>query len=385
MSKDYYSDLGIDRNAGPEEIKKAYRKMAMKYHPDRNKGDKAAEEQFKEAAEAYEVLSDPDKKARYDRFGDDGLKGAFSGSGGGFAWQDFHHTGDFEDIFGGIFGSSIFGDIFAGAGARTGRRRTRTEERGNDLRVNLKLTLEEIATGVEKKIRIHRFQRCGTCSGAGTTESGGYQTCPTCGGTGELHSQSKSFFGTFINVQACPACHGQGRIIKNPCTTCHGEGRVRETDTIAVTIPAGVSTGNYIPLQGQGDIGPRGGPPGDVVVYIEEQEHEVFERQGDDIIYELPISISHAALGDSVEVPTLSGRARLKIPAGTQSGKVFRMRGKGIQHLQHSGSGDQLVRAWVWTPTDLSREERDLFEKLGKQPHVQPPPGGKSFLDNRGT
>jgi len=381
MGKDYYQILGVDRNATDEEIKKAYRRMALKYHPDRNKGDKEAEEKFKEAAEAYEVLSDPKKKAQYDRYGEAGLKGAFSGSGGGFSWQDFSHVHDFEDIFGDLFGSSIFGDFFGTRASRRGRRANGT--RGADLRVNLKLTLEEIANGVEKTIKIKKYKTCPSCGGTGARTGTAGTTCPNCGGTGEIHSQSRSFFGTFINVQTCPVCNGEGKIISDPCPTCGGEGRVRDTETITVNIPAGVTTGNYIPLKGQGDVGPRGGPPGDIVIYIEELEHELFERQDDDIIYELPLSITQAALGDTVEVPTLNGRARLKIPPGTQSGKIFRMRGKGIRHLQRGGSGDQLVRVWVWTPRDLSQHEKKLLEELGRSPNMAPPKGGKSFLRDR--
>jgi molecular chaperone DnaJ len=381
MGKDYYSVLGVERSASDDDIKKAYRKLALKYHPDRNADNPEAEEQFKEAAEAYEVLSDKDKKSTYDRFGEDGLKGAFSGRGGGFDWQDFHHANDFEDIFGNMFGGSIFGDLFGGSNSR---RRSRTEGvRGRDLRVNLSLSLEEIATGIEKKIKIKRQTRCATCNGSGAKTGAGFSACQACGGTGELHTQSRSFFGTFINVQTCPTCNGAGKVVTDPCKTCNGEGRTRESDTINVSVPSGVTTGNYIPLKGQGDVGPRGGPAGDIVIYIEEAPHKLFERNDDDVIYELPISIAQAALGASLEVPTLSGRARLKIPSGTQSGKVFRMRGKGIQHLQRSGAGDQLVRAWIWTPTRLGRTERELLEKLADEPNMQPPPGGKGFLKDR--
>jgi len=381
MGRDYYSILGVNKNATEDEIKKAYRKLALKYHPDRNKNDKQAEENFKQAAEAYEVLSDANKRAQYDRFGEEGLKGAFSGQGGGFSWQDFSHAGDFEDIFGNIFGSSIFGDFFGTRSSRRERRSTGT--RGADLRVNLKLTLEEIATGCEKTIKIKKYRPCSACSGTGAKSGTGKTTCRNCGGTGEIHTQSRSFFGTFINVQACPACNGEGKIISDPCTVCNGTGRTRDAETITVTVPAGVSTGNYIPLKGQGDIGPRGGPAGDIIVFIEELEHDIFDRQGDDVVYELPVTFTQAALGDSIEVPTLNGRARLKVPPGTQSGKIFRMRGKGIQHLGRGGSGDQLVRVWVWTPKTVSRADRELLEKLGKSGNMAPPPGGKSFLGHR--
>lgn len=381
MGKDYYTILGVDKSATEDDIKKAYRKLALKYHPDRNKGDKTAEDKFKEAAEAYEILSDSKKRAQYDRFGEDGLKGAFSGQGGGFSWQDFSHVGDFEDIFGNIFGSSIFGDFF---GARSsGRERRSAGIRGADLRVNLKLTLEEIAHGVEKTIKIKKYKACPACSGVGAKTGTGKTTCRQCGGTGELHTQSRSLFGTFINVQTCPACGGEGKIISEPCPACEGQGRTRESEMITVNVPSGVSTGNYIPLKGQGDVGPRSGPAGDIIVFIEEAEHELFERQGDDILYDCPVSITQAALGDSIEVPTLNGRARLKIPPGTQSGKIFRMRGKGIQHLNRGGYGDELVRVWVWTPRDITRNERHLLEELEKSPNIAPPPGGRAFLSNR--
>ncbi len=381
MARDYYATLGVNRNASQDEIKKAYRKLALKYHPDRNQGNKEAEDKFKEAAEAYEVLTDPKKKETYDRYGEDGLRGAFSGQGGGFSWQDFHHASDFEDIFGNVFGGSIFGDLFGGR-ASGGRRRQPSAPRGNDLRVNLKLTLEEIATGVEKTIKIKKYKRCPTCSGSGAKPGSSPKTCPTCGGSGEVQSQSRSFFGTFISVQPCPTCHGEGQIISEPCPSCTGSGHVRDSETITVNVPAGVTTGNYIPLKGQGDVGPHNGPPGDVVIYIEELPHELFERQGDDVLYDLPISFTQAALGAQVEVPTLGGRALLKIPAGTQSGKIFRMRGKGIQHLQRPGSGDQLVRVWVWTPKSISKKERLLLQELEDSTNMQPPPGGRSFLRN---
>jgi molecular chaperone DnaJ len=382
MGKDYYATLGVGRNATQDEIKKAYRKLALQFHPDRNPGNKESEEKFKAAAEAYEVLTDPKKKETYDRYGEEGLRGAFSGQGGGFAWQDFHHATDFEDIFGNIFGGSIFGDLFGQRGTAGGRRRQPSAQRGNDLRVNLKLSLEEIATGVEKTIKIKKFKRCSTCSGSGAKPGSTPKTCPACGGTGEVQTQSRSFFGTFISVQSCPTCRGEGTIVSDPCPNCSGSGHVRDSETVTVNIPAGVTTGNYIPLKGQGDVGPHNGPSGDVIIYIEEMPHDLFERQDDDILYDLPISFTQAALGAQIEIPTLSGRALLKIPPGTQSGKIFRMRGKGIQHLQRTGVGDELIRVWVWTPKNLSKKERALLQDLEDSPNMQPPKGGKSFLRN---
>jgi molecular chaperone DnaJ len=382
MATDYYTTLGVEKTATQDEIKKAYRKLALKYHPDRNQGDKESEAKFKEAAEAYEVLMDTKKRETYDRFGEDGLKGSFSGQGGGFAWQDFHHATDFEDIFGNIFGGSVFGDMFGGR--QGGRRHQPNVQRGNDLRVNLPLSLEEISGGVEKTIKIRKFKRCPTCSGSGARAGSSPKVCPSCGGSGEIQSQSRSIFGTFVSVQACPTCGGEGKTITDPCGTCNGSGHVRESETITIRVPAGVTTGNYIPLKGQGDVGPHNGPPGDIIVYIEEEEHSLFERQGDDILYDLPVTITQAALGASIEVPTLGGRAMLKIPSGTQSGKIFRMRGKGIQHLQRSGNGDELVRVWVWTPKNLSKKERQVLEEIGESANLKPPPGGRSFLKNSG-
>ncbi|MFC1489848.1 molecular chaperone DnaJ [Candidatus Latescibacterota bacterium] len=374
MGKDYYNILGVDRGASSDEIKKAYRKLAMKHHPDKTKGDEKSEAIFKDSAEAYEVLSDEKKKAAYDRYGEDGLKGAFSGRSGGFTWDDFSHGTDFDDLFG-----NIFGDLFGG-GRRSGRRRGQKVRSGEDLRVNLKLTLEEISTGTSKTIKIKKFKKCKKCSGTGGKEGAGTRMCSTCSGTGEVHTQSRSLFGTFVSVQPCQTCGGEGQIVSNPCTKCSGTGRLKESETITVNIPAGVSSGNYIPLNGQGNVGPRRGPAGDIIVYIEETEHKLFDRHGDDVIYELPISIIQASLGDSIEIPTLNGRVKLKIPAGTQSGKIFRLRGKGITHLQRSSAGDQLVRVWVWTPTNIGKEDKKNLEKLQTSSGMTPPEGGKSFL-----
>ncbi|MFC1650020.1 molecular chaperone DnaJ [Candidatus Latescibacterota bacterium] len=374
MGKDYYKILGLDRNASPEEIKKAYRKLALKHHPDKTKGDKTSEAIFKDSAEAYEVLSDEKKKSAYDRYGEDGLKGAFSGRSGGFTWDDFSHGTDFDDLFG-----NIFSDFFGG-GRRSGTKRGKKARSGEDLRVNLKLTLEEISSGTSKTIKIKKFKKCKKCSGTGGKDGAGTRMCPTCSGTGEVHTQSRSLFGTFVSVQPCQTCGGEGQIVSNPCTKCSGTGRNKESETITVNIPAGVSSGNYIPLNGQGNVGPRRGSAGDIIVYIEEDEHKLFDRHGDDVVYELPISITQASLGDNIEIPTLNGRVKLKIPAGTQSGKIFRLRGKGITHLQRSSSGDQLVRVWVWTPTHLGKDDKKILEKLQNSSGMTPPEGGKSFL-----
>jgi molecular chaperone DnaJ len=379
MSKrDYYEVLGVERDASADEIKKSYRKNAMQYHPDRNQGDKEAESRFKEAAEAYEVLSDPQKRKTYDQYGHEGLGGPFQT--GGFQWSDFTHAGDFSDIFDNldsIFGGGIFGSLFGGRGGG-GRR---GPQRGEDLQVKLELTLEEISKGVQKKIKINRLQACETCRGTGAKEGSSATSCSTCGGVGQVRQATRSIFGQFVNVTTCPSCGGEGRVVKDRCAACEGEGRVRATPTLSVNIPAGVSQGNYIPLRGQGNVGPRGGPSGDCIVFIEEKAHDQFERHGNDVLYDLAVSFSQAALGDEVEVPTLSGRVRMKIPAGTQGGKIFRLRGKGIPDVNGYQTGDQLVRVAVWTPTKLSRREEELFRELAKLDNGKAPASGKGLFE----
>jgi molecular chaperone DnaJ len=371
---DYYQTLGVGRNASAEEIKRAYRQLALKCHPDRNPGDPQAEEKFKQAAEAYEVLSDPEKRAAYDRFGHEGLRGSFSG--GGFQWSDFSHFQDFEDILGDIFGGSVFGDLFGGA--RRGRRRE-TVQRGSDLKVTLQLSLAEIATGVEKKIRLNRMETCQACQGSGAADVDALKTCASCGGAGQIREVRRSLFGQFVNLTTCQVCNGRGQVITKPCPECNGEGRTKGSTTISVKIPPGVRDGNYIPIRGKGNVGPRKGLAGDVIVSIAEKEDEYFQRRDDDILCEIPISFSQAALGDEIEVPTLNGSSTLRIPAGTQSGKVFRLKGKGIPHLRSYGSGDQLVVIVVWTPDKLNKEARVLFKQLAELEAIQPPKPGRSF------
>ena len=369
--RDYYEVLGLDKSADQDRIKGAYRKLALKYHPDRNPDDSEAEASFKEASEAYEVLSDEEKKANYDRFGHAGVQGNFGS--GGFQWSDFSHATDFEDIFG-----DFFGNVFGGGGRRS--RGPSGPPKGRDLRIALTLSLEEVTVGVEKKINLQRMKGCDVCGGDGAAPGSTPKQCQTCGGIGQVQQVSRSFFGQQVTVGACPTCQGEGQMVSDPCRECAGEGRVRDKTTITVRIPAGVSTGNYIPLRGQGDAGPRGGSPGDVLVFIEEEEHEHYTREGNDVIYRLPISISQAALGDEAEVPTLHGAVKMKIPEGTQTGRVFRLRGKGIPDVDGRGIGDQLVEGLVWTPTQLTPEERRLFGELDEIHQQRASSEGKSFI-----
>jgi molecular chaperone DnaJ len=367
--RDYYEVLGVGRSATADQIKKAYRQMALKYHPDRNAGDKEAEEKFKQAAEAYEVLSDTDKRRRYDQFGHEGVRGS-----AGF--REFTDINDifsaFGDIFGGGVGGGIFEEVF-GSGSR-GRRRSgpRKGNPGSDLKVKLKLSLEEISTGAEKRLKIRRQKTCDTCRGTGARGDSGRTTCPQCNGTGEIRHVSRSMFGQFVNIATCVNCGGEGSIIRERCSTCHGEGRLQGETTIKVNVPPGVSQGNYIPLQGQGNAGRRGGPAGDLIVVIEELLHEHFRREGDDIVFDLLVSFPVATLGGSVEIPTLTGKAKLTIDPGTPSGRLLRMRDRGIRHLNGHGSGDQLVRVNVWVPKKLSVEEKELLRKLTRGQNITP-------------
>lgn len=373
--EDYYDILGVERQAPADQIKRAYRKLAMKYHPDRNQGDEEAETKFKEAAEAYEVLSDPQKRERYDRFGRAGLRGNGAGPGPGAGFQDvqdiFTH---FSDIFGGATGGgSIFDEVFGGGRGRGGARRQGRS--GSDLRIKLPLTLEEVADGVEKKIKVRKFIVCGTCEGNGA-ENGtdGYAVCPTCSGSGEVRQVTRSVFGQFVNVQPCPTCQGEGRIIRNPCRSCGGDGRLKGEETIPVAVPPGVMEGNYLTLRGAGNAGLRGGVSGDLRVEIEEVPHDDFTREGLDIYHDLYVSMPDAALGTEVDVPTLKGRARLQIDPGVQSGKILRMRGRGLPELNGLEKGDQMVRIQVWTPRNLSEEERRTLETLRDSPAFTPQP-----------
>jgi molecular chaperone DnaJ len=357
--RDYYEILGVDRNATQEELKKAYRKLAMQYHPDRNPDDKSAEEKFKEAAEAYEVLSNDEKRAKYDRFGHEGVKGAAYGSQGFSDINDiFSH---FSDIFG---GSSIFDDFFGGGSQRSRSKRQSTGTPGADLKVTLKLTIEEIVTGISKKIKIKKFVKCSVCGGSGAEAGTSNKICPVCHGTGEIKSVSSSVFGQFVNISTCSNCDGQGTVIDKPCRHCSGDGRVNEEVTVSINVPPGVNDGSYMTLRGEGNAGKRGGQAGDIIVVFQELPHEYFIRENDDIIYDLYLSFPVAALGGEIEVPTLNGKAVLKIEPGTNPGKMLKMRDKGIKHLNHSGYGDQYVRVNVDVPKKLSSKEKELLKEL---------------------
>ena len=380
--RDYYEVLGVERGASAEEIKKAYRKLAVQYHPDKNPGDKQAEERFKEVAEAYDVLSDAEKRAQFDRFGH--ARAAGMPGGGGFESYEGFDLADalraFMRDFGG-FGGGGFGDIFEG---ETGGRGPR-ERRGNTLELRLPLTLEEIATGVEKRVKVRHMRTCGTCSGSGAKPGSSRKTCTVCGGRGQVRRVQRSVFGQVMSVTTCERCHGEGTIVESPCPTCSGEGRVRQQSEISIKIPAGVSTGNYLPLNGQGDVGPRGGPAGDLIAHIEEVEHPLFLRDGDDLVVEVPISAARAALGGKVEVPTLGGgKAMVDIAAGTQNGRLLRLRGKGIKSLQRSGTGDLLVRIAVVVPSKVSDRAKKLLQELEALPESKTPPPRRPEADESG-
>mgnify|MGYP002628824317 FL=1 len=359
MSKrDYYEILGVLKNATKDEIKKAYKKAAIKFHPDKNPGDKSAEEKFKESAEAYSVLSDQDKKSRYDQFGHDGLRGSGGGGFSGFGGQGMSMDDIFSQ-FGDLFGGGGFGDIFGGRS--TSRRSSGT---GSDLKIRLPMTLEEIATGVTKTIKVKRQEICDTCGGVGAMHSSDIITCSTCHGAGEVQQVSRSMFGQFVNVQPCPHCNGRGKTVRNPCSTCHGEGVTKKDAAVEANIPAGVSNGNYLTMRGEGNKGKKGSAAGSLIIVVSEKEHELFMRSGNDVVIELDVPIYNAVLGDKIEVPTLYGKVKMKIPPGTSSGKILRLRGKGIPHLNSHMSGDQLVSIRVNIPNNPTHQEKVLYEEL---------------------
>ncbi|XZG69871.1 molecular chaperone DnaJ [Chitinibacteraceae bacterium HSL-7] len=366
--KDFYDVLGVNRDASDDDIKKAYRKLAMKYHPDRNPDSKEAEEKFKEAKEAYEILSDGQKRAAYDQYGHAGVDPQAGMGGGGFG------GGGFADAF-----SDIFGDIFGGGGGRAGGGRSNVY-RGADLRYNMEITLEEAARGVEKQIKIPSHEECDSCHGTGAKPGTEAKTCHTCGG----HGQVRVSQGFFAIQQTCPTCHGSGKYIPDPCRKCSGTGRVQTSKTLAVKIPAGVDEGDRIRLTGEGEPGVNGGPPGDLFVVVHLKSHAVFEREGNDLHCEMPISITDAALGGEVEIPTLDGKARISIPAGTQTGQVFRLRGKGIKGVRSAVSGDLMCHVVVETPVNLTARQKELlkeFAEISQTDTAKYNPRAKSFMD----
>ncbi len=362
--RDYYEVLGVEKNANADEIKKAYRKAAIKYHPDKNPGDKEAEEKFKEAAEAYDVLSNPDKRARYDQFGHAGMSGAAGGGGaygggfGGFSMEDIFSQ--FGDIFGGHFGG---GFRSSGGG--------RTVNRGSDIRIKVRLTLQEIAEGVTKKLKINKTVACDQCGGSGAKDSDAYATCSTCNGSGYVMRVENTFFGRMQTQGVCPACGGTGKVITSPCDKCKGEGTLRGQEVVEIKIPAGVGEGMVLTVTGKGNAARRGGVNGDLQVVIEEEAHPELVRDGNDLIHNLNITVTTALLGGTVEVPTVGGRAKIKIAPGTHAGKVLRLGGKGIPDVNGYGRGDELVVVDITIPSKLNAEERKLVEQLAGMPAFQ--------------
>jgi molecular chaperone DnaJ len=373
--RDYYEVLGVAKNADESTLKQAYRKKAMEFHPDRNPGDKAAEEKFKEAAEAYEILSDPQKKGAYDRYGHsavDGNSGYGGGGGRGFSSAEDIFSA-FGDIFGDMGGSggSPFESFFGGGGG--GQRRSQGQK-GTNLRIKVRLTLEEIGQGVTKKIKVRKQIGCQSCNGSGAKDSNSVSTCPQCKGSGYVRQVRSTFLGQMATTSACTTCRGSGRVVTANCNNCRGEGTIQGEETIDLQIPAGVADGMQLQLGGKGNAGVKGGGAGDLLISIEEIPHEHFQREGMNVHHEAFINFADAALGTSVEVPTLDGRVRIKIPAGTQGGKVFRLEGKGLPSVQSYGKGDQLVHVNIWTPKKITEEERVLLEKLRNHPNFQPSP-----------
>jgi molecular chaperone DnaJ len=371
MAADYYDVLNVPRNASDDEIKKAYRRLAMKYHPDRNNGSREAEEKFKEITEAYDVLRDPAKRAAYDRYGEAGLRGG--GPGGGFHHVDLSEALNiFMRDLGGLGG---FGDLFGGATRRGGSQ----SKQGADLRITIPLTLEEVATGVTKTVSIKLLNPCEHCSGSGAEPGTNVTTCATCKGSGEIRRAQQSFFGSVVSVSVCPTCAGEGTVVSSPCKKCKGEGRVRGEEEIKIKVPAGVATGQYMTLRGVGNAGPRNGGRGDIIVVFEVEEDERFERDGEDLYTEVLVTYPQLVLGDDIEVPTVSGTVNLRIPAGTQSGQVLHLRGRGLPRVNASGVGDLHVRLQLWTPDVTTAEEEKLLRRLQELRPSAPPKRTKGF------
>ncbi|NOQ53444.1 MAG: molecular chaperone DnaJ [Thermoplasmata archaeon] len=368
--RDYYDVLGVEKVASKDEIKKAYRKLAKKYHPDANPDDlETAEEKFKELSEAYEVLMDDDKRARYDRFGHEGVRSDFGA--GGFSWNDFTHVNDVSDIFGFDFINSIFGgrggdifDVFFGGGGR-GRGGMHSGPRtGNDIRIQVNVDLKDVIAGKEVDVEIPRSETCDLCRGSGAKEGTAPQTCTTCGGAGQVQSAQQFGGRRLVTINTCPHCRGQGNMIEHPCGKCGGAGVVRARRRLLIQVPPGAETGTRVRYAGQGEAGIKGGPPGDLYAIVNVRHHPDFDREGPDLLLEVPISFAQAAIGDKIEVPTLAGKAQLTIPPGTQTHKVFRLRGQGLPHLRGAGRGDQYVRVILETPRNLTSDHKDIFRKL---------------------
>jgi molecular chaperone DnaJ len=364
--RDYYEVLGVDKTAPADDIKKAYRKLAIKYHPDKNPNDASAEEKFKEAAEAYDVLSDTEKRKRYDQLGHQGV------NGGGY--------GNVEDIF------SQFSDIFGGGGFESFFNRGeggRQIRRGSNLRIKLKLDLQEIANGVEKKIKVKRHVTCSTCNGNGAKSGTALKNCTTCNGSGQVRKVVQTMLGQMVSTATCPTCNGDGKIITERCDVCYGEGRVLTEEVISIKVPAGVAEGMQLSMTGKGNVPPRGGMAGDLLIVIEEEEDELLKREGNNIVFDLYVNFADAALGANVEVPTLEGKVKIKIDAGTQSGKILRLKSKGIKDINGYERGDQLIHLNIWTPKSLTAEETTILEKLRTASNFQPKPGKneKGFFD----
>lgn len=371
--RDYYEVLGVEKNASDSEIKKAYRRLAMKYHPDQNPGDKAAEERFKEVNEAYEVLSTPEKKARYDQYGfagvdpnfNPGFGGGFGGGGAGFGFGDL---GDiFNDFFGGGFGG--------------GSARKNAPQKGQNVVAQVELTFEEAAFGVEKEIRVGVVEDCSKCGGTGCAEGTSPQACPTCGGTGTVRTTRQTAFGMFSQTASCPKCGGTGKIIQKPCPACKGKGKVRRNKKLSVQIPAGIDSGQSVRVRGEGSAGINGGPSGDLLVNVTVRKHDLFERDGANVLCEMPISFAQAALGADIEVPTLDGKVRYHVPEGTQTGTTFRLRGKGMYYVGYKTRGDQFVTVVVETPTELTREQRELLQRFENSVGADAQPKRSSFFE----
>jgi molecular chaperone DnaJ len=363
-NNDYYETLGVSKDANTQEIKRAFKKLARKYHPDVNKDDpKKAEKKFKEISEAYEILADPEKRSNYDRFGKEGVH--FQGRN--FTWQDFTHQDDLRDIFGDLFegfgfgGSGLFGNLFGQTTPRRGRRRYISP--GEDVRIPLDISLKEASEGTSKKIKIRLFEKCGKCNGKGGTTT----TCSRCNGNGEVQVTRSSFFGQMVSVSTCPVCKGTGEVIKDACSDCHGEGRIKKEKQISVRIPAGVETGNYIPLRGEGNTGIRGGPKGNIIVEIRVKTDPKFKREGSNLRLKVPISYKMAIEGGKVTIPTLNGKVKLTIPSGTKSGRVFILKNQGMGNLYGMGKGDLLAEAYIWTPDKISKKGKELLKDLDKE------------------